>query len=126
MSATQSSDRNNQTNSSTNSSLPPFPHEYPIVGPNDIMRNKQHGTSHTPVQEELRWKVSREKADNICNFNRHLAEPSGEWTTMILDDYRLPIASLTHHLSSLFLKIVYYRLGLEKPAVYQRFPSRPT
>ncbi|KAG7365162.1 hypothetical protein IV203_038365 [Nitzschia inconspicua] len=51
--------------------------KYPIVGPNDIMSKKRHGSSNGPVQEELRWHVSRKKADNICNFNRHFAEPSG-------------------------------------------------
>lgn len=56
----------------------PTPSQYPIVGPNDIMSRKRHGTSNTPVQESLRWNVSRKKADQICNFNRHFAEPSGK------------------------------------------------
>ena len=51
--------------------------KYPVVGPNSIMSKKKHGTSNHPVQETLRWNVSRKKADQICNFNRHFAEPSG-------------------------------------------------
>jgi hypothetical protein len=74
MGATQSSNNNRSDAVSKPSSQ-----TYPLVGPNDIMRKKQHGTSHAAVQEELRWEVSRKKADNICNFNRHWAEPSGEW-----------------------------------------------
>ena len=52
--------------------------KYPVVGPNSIMGKKQHGTSAKAVQETLRWKVSQKKADQICNYNRHFAEPSGE------------------------------------------------
>mmetsp|Transcript_21809 Transcript_21809/g.51468 ORF Transcript_21809/g.51468 Transcript_21809/m.51468 type:complete len:186 (+) Transcript_21809:184-741(+) len=51
--------------------------KYPVVGPDSIMKKKRHGTSDHPVQETLRWKVSRKSADRICNFNRHFAEPSG-------------------------------------------------
>jgi hypothetical protein len=50
---------------------------YPIIGSNDIMRKKRHGTSDHPVQETLRWNASRKEADQICNFNRHYAERSG-------------------------------------------------
>ena len=39
------------------------------------------GTSHTPVQADLRWGCSHELADRICNFNRHFAERSGYWET---------------------------------------------
>lgn len=41
------------------------------------MKQKAHGTSHMPVQENLRWGVSEKSADRICNFNRRSAEPSG-------------------------------------------------
>jgi hypothetical protein len=45
----------------------------------DIMKPKEHGTSHTPVQENLRWNCDRDTADRICNFNRRYAEYSGYW-----------------------------------------------
>jgi peptide methionine sulfoxide reductase MsrB len=47
------------------------------MGPESIMSKKAHGTSATPVQENLRWNVDRDVADRICNFNRHYAEYSG-------------------------------------------------
>ena len=37
----------------------------------DTMSQKAHGTSDAPVQKDLRWSVSRDTADRICNFNRH-------------------------------------------------------
>ena len=51
--------------------------QYPIVGPEDIMSQKAHGTTETEVQENLRFGVDRAKADQICCFNRHYAEHSG-------------------------------------------------
>ena len=51
----------------------------PIVGPDHIMRRKEHGSSDKPVQDKLRWGVDRKKADRICNYNRHFAESSGYW-----------------------------------------------
>lgn len=50
-----------------------------VPGDNSIMKPKQHGTSETPVQENLRWGCDRKIADRICNFNRHYAEYSGYW-----------------------------------------------
>ena len=51
---------------------------YPCVpGSEDIMKPKEHGTSHTPVQSDLRWGCDRDTADRICNYNRHYAEYSG-------------------------------------------------
>lgn len=41
------------------------------------MSPKAHGTSMTPVQENLRFGVSNKLADKICNYNRHFAEYSG-------------------------------------------------
>ena len=41
------------------------------------MSRKAHGTSETPVQQNLRWNVDRKTADRICNYNRHYAEHSG-------------------------------------------------
>ena len=50
---------------------------YPVMGTEMIMRAKEHGTSATPVQEELKYGCDRKIADQICNFNRHYAEHSG-------------------------------------------------
>jgi len=48
-----------------------------VMGTESIMGKKAHGTSHVPVQSNLRWNVDQEVADRICNFNRHYAEHSG-------------------------------------------------
>jgi hypothetical protein len=50
-----------------------------VPGNESIMRQKEHGTSHTPVQTILRWDCSSDLADRICNYNRHYAEISGYW-----------------------------------------------
>jgi len=50
-----------------------------VMGDESIMASKAHGTSETPVQENLRWGCDRKTADRICNFNRHYAEYSGYW-----------------------------------------------
>eukprot|EP00984_Skeletonema_dohrnii_P014597 scaffold6149_cov90-Skeletonema_dohrnii-CCMP3373.AAC.2 len=65
--------------SSTNTQ--PFPPPA-VMGPESIMSKKAHGTSATPVQENLRWNVDRSVADRICNFNRHYAEYSGYFKTV--------------------------------------------
>lgn len=52
-----------------------------VIGDESIMSEKSHGTSDTPVQQELRWNCDRKVADNICNFNRHYAEHSGYFTS---------------------------------------------
>jgi hypothetical protein len=44
--------------------------KYPIVGNSSIMKKKSHGTSMTPVQDNLRWDVDFKTADRICNYNR--------------------------------------------------------
>ena len=49
---------------------------FPIVGSESIMRQKNHGTSNTPVQNNLRWGCDTETADRICNYNRHYAGKS--------------------------------------------------
>jgi hypothetical protein len=36
-----------------------------VPGSEDIMKPKAHGTSETPVQENLRWGCGRELADRI-------------------------------------------------------------
>jgi len=48
-----------------------------VMGEESIMSKKEHGTSATPVQANLRWKCDNKTADRICNFNRHFAEHSG-------------------------------------------------
>lgn len=50
-----------------------------VRGDESIMSQKEHGTSHTPVQQDLRWNCDVALADRICNFNRHYAEHSGYW-----------------------------------------------
>ena len=50
---------------------------YPLIAPESVMNQKAHGTSNTPVQQNLRWSVDRKEADKICNFNRHYAEHFG-------------------------------------------------
>jgi hypothetical protein len=39
-------------------------------GEESIMKQKAHGTSEQPVQENLLYGVSNKLADKICNFNR--------------------------------------------------------
>jgi len=55
--------------------------QYPIVGGEEIMSQKAHGTSEKPVQENLKWNCDIKVADKICNFNRHYAEFAGYWET---------------------------------------------
>jgi len=50
-----------------------------VMGDESIMSPKAHGTSNTPVQDDLRWGCDRKTADRICNFNRHYAEFRGYW-----------------------------------------------
>ncbi|CAM9323441.1 unnamed protein product [Heterosigma akashiwo] len=58
-----------------------------VYGDESIMSQKAHGTSETPVQQNLLYGVSRDTADRICNFNRHYAEHSGyAWQTNWLTD----------------------------------------
>lgn len=45
-------------------------------GDEKIMAPKEHGTTASPVQEDLRYGVSRKTADKICSFNRRFAEYS--------------------------------------------------
>merc|ERR1711907_708805 len=50
-----------------------------VMGTEDIMKPKAHGTSATPVQKDLRWNCDVQTADRICNFNRRYAEFAGYW-----------------------------------------------
>ena len=51
--------------------------KYPIMGEESIMSQKAHGTSATPVQDNLLYGCDFQTADKICNYNRHYAEHSG-------------------------------------------------
>eukprot|EP00466_Bigelowiella_natans_P010351 jgi/Bigna1/52859/estExt_Genewise1Plus.C_120119 len=55
--------------------------QYPIVGDEQIMSQKEHGTNTKPVQLDLRYGCDRKVADKICSFNRHYAEYSGYFRT---------------------------------------------
>jgi hypothetical protein len=60
-----------------------------VPGDESIMRQKEHGTSHVPVQTKLRWQCDSAIADRICNYNRHYAEMSGYWegsTTFLAEE----------------------------------------
>jgi len=48
-------------------------------GGDDIMAPKEHGTSNSPVQPNLRYGVSNKLADKISNYNRHSAEYGGSF-----------------------------------------------
>mmetsp|Transcript_2314 Transcript_2314/g.4915 ORF Transcript_2314/g.4915 Transcript_2314/m.4915 type:complete len:182 (+) Transcript_2314:80-625(+) len=53
-----------------------------VMGTEQLMSKKAHGTSSVPVQQNLRWKCDRDVADRISNFNRHYAEFSGYFKTV--------------------------------------------
>ncbi|GFH57362.1 hypothetical protein CTEN210_13838 [Chaetoceros tenuissimus] len=53
----------------------------PIMGAEDIMSPKAHGTSEKAVMKDLKWGCDYDTADRICNFNRHYAEFAGYWAT---------------------------------------------
>ncbi|KAL3914592.1 MAG: hypothetical protein SGPRY_007570 [Prymnesium sp.] len=59
-------------------------------GGEDVMSQKAHGTSESPVQENLRWNVDRKNADRICNFNRHYAEYAGCEQTAVTQAHDIP------------------------------------
>ena len=48
-----------------------------VMGSEDIMAPKAHGTCANPVQSDLRFGCDTKTADRICCFNRHYAEHSG-------------------------------------------------
>jgi hypothetical protein len=48
-----------------------------VMGKEDMMTPKSHGTSESPVQSKLQYGVNVELADRICNYNRRFAEPAG-------------------------------------------------
>jgi len=75
------------------------------------MSQKEHGTSHTPVQSPLRWGCDEKVADRICNFNRHYAEYSGYWERTAF----MQAASLAAESGS---KITFYDSNTGKPLFY--------
>mmetsp|Transcript_20573 Transcript_20573/g.43196 ORF Transcript_20573/g.43196 Transcript_20573/m.43196 type:complete len:267 (-) Transcript_20573:2869-3669(-) len=66
-----------------------------VYGDDSIMSQKEHGTTAVPVQENLRYGVSRKLADKICSFNRVFAEMGGyfEGSTSFEKDVRNLVAS---------------------------------
>lgn len=67
--------------SSTTSMMAEKEKTLPVMGTEDIMKAKAHGTSEKAVMKDLRWGCDNETADRICNFNRHYAEFAGYWQT---------------------------------------------
>ena len=62
-----------------------------VMGSEDIMAPKTHGTCTQPVQSDLRFGCDAKTADRICCFNRHYAEHSGyawgtSWPTEIPEE----------------------------------------
>jgi hypothetical protein len=49
----------------------------PVLGDESIMSEKEHGTTKSPVQKDLRYECDFSTADRICCYNRHYAEHSG-------------------------------------------------
>ena len=62
-----------------------------VMGSEDIVAPKAHGTCTQPVQHDLRFGCDAKTADRICCFNRHYAEHSGyawgtSWPTEIPEE----------------------------------------
>ena len=55
----------------------PANEKYPVMAKEEVMAPKSHGTSRTPVQQNLRYGCDVRTAAQICNFNRHCAEHAG-------------------------------------------------
>lgn len=69
-----------------------------VMGDESIMSKKAHGTSATPVQQNLRWGCDTKLADKICNFNRHYAEHSGYFMgTSYVAEARKASGELTYY-----------------------------
>lgn len=66
-----------------------------VYGGDDIMSQKEHGTTSAMVQEDLRYGVSRKLADKICSYNRVFAEMGGyfEGSTSFEKDIRNLVSS---------------------------------
>jgi hypothetical protein len=57
-----------------------------LYGDESIMSPKEHGTSASPVQQDLLYGVSNKLADRICNYNRHFAEMGGYFRSTNFED----------------------------------------
>jgi len=66
-----------------------------VYGDDLIMSQKEHGTTASAVQSNLRYGVSNKLADKICSFNRVFAEMGGyfEGSTSFEKDVRNLVAS---------------------------------
>jgi peptide methionine sulfoxide reductase MsrB len=66
-----------------------------VYGDDSIMSPKEHGTTASAVQPDLRYGVSNKLADKICSFNRVFAEMGGyfEGSTSFEKDVRNLVAS---------------------------------
>lgn len=84
-----------------------------VMGEEEIMKKKRHGTSEVPVQKALRWSCSAEIADNICNFNRHYAERAGYWerSTTFLSEEGQTDGEITFYDSNTGLPLFYAPRG---------------
>ena len=50
-----------------------------VMGTEQMMSQKEFGTSAVPIQKKLRWTCDEVLAERICNYNRHSAEYAGYW-----------------------------------------------
>eukprot|EP00956_Cyclotella_meneghiniana_P028734 scaffold67766_cov52-Cyclotella_meneghiniana.AAC.15 len=57
-----------------------------IYGDDSIMSPKQHGTTNSEVQDNLRYGVSRKLADRISSYNRVFAEMGGYFENTTFED----------------------------------------
>ena len=53
--------------------------KYPLILNEEVMRQKEHGTSSKEVMKNLKWQISHQEADKICCFNRKSAERKGSF-----------------------------------------------
>ena len=78
----------------------------PVIGSEGIMSKKVHGTSITPVQDNLRWDCDFKTADRICNYNRRYGRFCFPWNVAIHSfiphySFMREIFTLTTQLNSL-------------------------
>jgi hypothetical protein len=88
-----------------------------VHGTENIMSIKEHGTSHIPVQSNLRWGQTWSIADRLCNFNRKFVSwlvagiPGVVFFLRLLLPPRLPLASpcVCFAINLLLGLVLYYR-----------------
>jgi hypothetical protein len=72
--------------------------KYPLRGDESLMGQKEHGTSNTPVQTNLRYNCDVKLADRICNYNRNWAEFAGYFlSTSFLKDVSADSGEITFY-----------------------------